>query len=306
MSVLYNQFSIIEVISDLKNKTIIIATNFKVDPSTINLNTVSLYDYSAGSGQLADYDLHVDGKNICIILRDYPGPGNKYYLKVTDIYDALNRKINYAYNDYIIFENEVLTQVEILSPGYREVLSQNIVNIKLRITDPLEEGQYKIQISADNVFFKNLSTIICNATADEITSSEDTVKILENNSKSGELNFKADVSHNGQLYIRARAERSGSEVGRWSEIISFTMHTLPIDSIDTVFLEESLSTFDLFPNEADLEPLAISEKSSIIDITDGAFYIEFNKDIKLPEDYKVDEDGYVSLGIITGFRKGLK
>ena len=306
MSVLYNQFSIIEVISDLKSKTIIIATNFKVDPSTVNLNTVSLYDYSAGNGQLVNYDLHVDGKNICIILGDYPGPGTKYYLKITDIYDALNRKINYAYNDYIIFDNEVLTRIEVLSPGFREVITQNIVNVKLKVEDPLSEGKYRIQISTDNVFFKTLTSLVCNATADEIISDDDNIKVLSNNSQVGELNFKIDINYNGQLYIRARAERADNEVGRWSEISSFTIHTIPAESMDTTFLEESVTTFDLFPDEVTFEPLSISNKSNIAEVTDGAFYMEFNKEIKLPDDYKVDEDGYVSLGIVTGFRKGLK
>lgn len=306
MSVLYNQFSVIEVITDLKTKTIIIATNFKVDPSTVDLNTVSLYDYSAGTGQLTDYSLHVDGKNICIILRDYPAAGTKYFLKITDIYDALNRKINYAYNDYIVFDNEVLTQVEVLSPGFREVLTQNTIDIRIRITDPLDDGKYRIQISTDNVYFKILTTIVSNATSDEIVSSDNIVTIIDNESKNGELKFKANIDYNGQLYIRARAERADNEVGRWSETSSFTINTIPADSMDTTFLEESLTTFDLFPDETALEPLEINEKSTIADVTDAAFYIEFNKDIKLPEDYKVDEDGYVTLGIVTGFRKGLK
>ena len=306
MSVLYNQFSVIEVITDLKSKTIIIATNFKVDPSTVNLNTVSLYDYSAGNGQLTDYTLHVDGKNICIILRDYPGSGTKYYLKITDIYDALNRKINYAYNDYIVFENEVLTQVEVLSPGYREVFSQNIIDIKIKVTDPLDEGKYRVQISTDNVYFKILTTIISNATSNEIVSSDNAVQIISDNSNSGELNFKANIDYNGQLYIRARAERADNEVGRWSETSSFTIHTIPAESMDTTFLEESLTTFDLFPDNVELESLSVNAKSNVANVTDGAFYIEFNKAIQLPEDYKTDADGYVSLGIVTGFRKGLK
>ena len=150
MAVLYNQFSIIDVISDLKTKSIVIVTNFKVDPSTIDLNTVTLYDYSAGKSQLTDYSLQVDGKNIVITLNDYPGPGTRFYLKVTDIYDALNRKINYAYNDYIIFDNEVITTVEVISPGFREVINSNIIDIKLKVKDALEEGAYKIQISSDN------------------------------------------------------------------------------------------------------------------------------------------------------------
>lgn len=306
MSVLYNQFSVIEVTTDLKTKTIIIATNFKVDPATVNLNTVSLYDYSAGNGQLTDYTLHVDGKNICIILRDYPGPGTKYYLKITDIYDALNRKINYAYNDYIVFENEVLTRTEVLSPGFREVFSQSTIDIKIKITDPLDEGKYRIQISTDNVYFKILTTIICSATSSEIVSSDNVVQVVDDNSNSGELNFKANIDYNGQLYIRARAEREDNEVGRWSETSSFTIHTIPVDSMDTTFLEESLTTFDLFPDESALEPLSINAKSNIANVTDGAFYIEFNKAIQLPKDYETNADGYVSLGIVTGFRKGLK
>ncbi len=306
MSVLYNQFSIIEIVTDLKSKTIIIATNFKVDPSTVNLNTVSLYDYSAGNGQLTDYTLHVDGKNICIILGDYPASGAKFYLKVTDIYDALNRKINYAYNDYIVFEDEVLTQVEILSPGYREVFTQNIIDIKIKVTDPLAMGNYKIQLAADNAFFKIISTVISNADASEIISPDGIITISENKSTEGILNFKANVDYNGQLYIRARAEEEESKVGRWSETSSFTIHTIPMESMDTAFLENSIVTYDLFPEEFGEEALAVNNKSNVIEVSDGMFLMEFNKAIELPEDYELNDEGYVSLGIVTGFRKELK
>ncbi len=307
MAVLYNQFNITDVISDLQTKSIVIATNFKVDPSTVDLNTVTLYDYSAGKSQLTDYSLQVDGKNIIITLDDYPGPGTRFYLKVTDIYDALNRKINYAYNDYIIFDNEVVTTIEVVSPGFREVINTNIIDVKLKVKDALEEGAYKIQISSDNAFFNTLATIVCNATLDELTSNSDsnTISVTENNSTEGIINFRAEINYNGQVFIRGRAERSESEVGRWSEMSSFSIYTVPVESMDTTFLENSLATYDLFPEEF-AEALEVSGKSSIADITDGAFFIEFNKAIKLPEDYELDEDGYVSLGIVTGFRKGLK
>ena len=307
MAVLYNQFNITDVISDLQTKSIVIATNFKVDPSTVDLNTVTLYDYSAGKSQLTDYSLQVDGKNIIITLDDYPGPGTRFYLKVTDIYDALNRKINYAYNDYIIFDNEVVTTIEVVSPGFREVINTNIIDVKLKVKDALEEGAYKIQISSDNAFFNTLATIVCNATLDELTSNSDsnTISVTENNSTEGIINFRAEINYNGQVFIRGRAERSESEVGRWSEMSSFSIYTVPVESMDTTFLENSLATYDLFPEEF-AEALEVSGKSSIADITDGAFFIEFNKAIKLPEDYELDEDGYVSLGVVTGFRKGLK
>ena len=101
-----------------------------------------------------------------------------------------------------------------------------------------------------------------------------------------------------------------NEVGRWSEMGSFTIYNMPADPLDTTFLDNSITTFDLFPDAFDtvgtIEELEIANRSSITNITDRAFYIEFNKEIKLPEDYKTDEDGYVLLGTITGFRKGLK
>jgi hypothetical protein len=306
MTVLYNQFCITDIVPDLKTKTIVILTNFKVDASTINLNTVSLYDYSAGSNQLANYSLQVDGKAIGIVLDDFPPHNTKYYLKVTDIYDALNRKINYSYNDYVEFTNDVITHIDIIAPAYRETFTQNIIDIKLKIKDPLNEGSYKIQISSDNAFFKTLSTIIYNISESKLTNDSDVITITEDNSNNTEINLKANIDYNGQLFIRARAEKVTNEVGAWSDLRAFTMHTISIDSIDTTFLEPSLTTFDLFEDELNLEPLAISNKSNIINTSDVAFYMEFNKAIKLPEDYKANEDGYVSLGYVTGFRKGLK
>ncbi len=308
MSVLYNQFCITDVIPDLKTKAIVVVTNFKVDASTVDYNTVSLYDYKDTGSQIAEYDLHVDGKNICIMLKDYPAPNTKFYLKINDIYDALNRKINYAYNDYIVFNNDVTTEVAILSPGFRETFSNNEIDIELKIIDPLEEGTYRIQISTDNVFFKILSTITYNATSDEIAIDNEAVTVSEHSKTEGRIKLKSIIDYNGQLYIRARAEREDSEVSRWSEISSFTLHTIPIDSMDTTFLDSSLTTFDLFPDEFELASAAleVNKKSNIVDITDRAFYLEFNKEIKLPENYETDEDGYVLLGTITGFRKGLK
>lgn len=297
MTVLYNQFSITQVVPDLRTKSIIIMTNFKIDPSTVNLKTVALYDYSSGDRRTVNYNLHVDGKNIIILLEESPTCDSKLFLKVSDIYDALNRRLNYAYNNYVVVENDVITKIDIISPSHREFISNNVVTIKLKVTDALTEGRYVVQIGADNAFFKTVSTTICNIGDDAIN--EDSIE------------FSTTIDYNGQLFIRARAERNETEVGRWSELTSFSMQTMPMDSMDTTFLEESITTFDLFPDEIiglgeTNFNIEIQDKNLIADIKDGVLYIEFNKDLLLPEDYEVDKDGYVSLGIITGFRKELK
>lgn len=306
MSVLYNQFCITNVKPDLKTKTIVVTTNFKIDASTVNFKTVSLYHYEEDGSQLAEYSLSVDNKSICIILNDYPPTETRFFLKVTDIYDALNRKINYNYGNYVIFTNDVITDMTVLSPGYRETFTENIISVKLGIKDALESGSYRIQISSDNAFFKTISTVTYNATSKELENSGDELTISESNLSESEITFSATVNYNGQLFIRARAEKSETELGRWSEVVPFTINTVPADSMDSTFLDQSLTTFELFEDEFNMTPLAINEKSHISDVTDVAFYMEFNKAIKLPEDYKTNEDGYVSLGIVTGFRKGLK
>ena len=306
MSVLYNQFCITNVKPDLKTKTIVITTNFKIDASTVNFKTVSLYHYEEDGSQLAEYSLSVDNKSICIILNDYPPTETRFFLKVTDIYDALNRKINYNYGNYVIFTNDVITDMTVLSPGYRETFTENIIKVRLGIKDALESGFYRIQISSDNAFFKIISTVTYNATSKKLESSGDELTISDNNLSENEITFSATVGYNGQLFIRARAEKSETELGRWSEVVPFTINTVLADSMDSTFLDQSLTTFELFEDEFNMTPLAINEKSHISDVTDVAFYMEFNKAIKLPEDYKTNEDGYVSLGIVTGFRKGLK
>lgn len=306
MSVLYNQFCITNVKPDLKTKTIVVTTNFKIDASTVNFKTVSLYHYEEDGSQLAEYSLSVDNKSICIILNDYPPTETRFFLKITDIYDALNRKINYNYGNYVIFTNDVITDMTVLSPGYRETFTENIISVKLGIKDALESGFYRIQVSSDNAFFKTISTVTYNATNKELESSGDELTISESNLSESEITFSATVNYNGQLFIRARAEKSETELGRWSEVVPFTINTIPADSMDSTFLDQSLTTFELFEDEFNMTPLAINEKSNISDVTDVAFYMEFNKAIKLPEDYKTDADGYVSLGIVTGFRKGLK
>lgn len=306
MSVLYNQFCITNVKPDLKTKTIVVTTNFKIDASTVNFKTVSLYHYEEDGSQLAEYSLSVDNKSICIILNDYPPTETRFFLKVTDIYDALNRKINYNYGNYVIFTNDVITDMTVLSPGYRETFTENVIKVRLGIKDALESGFYRIQISSDNAFFKTISTVTYNATSKELESLGDELTISDNNLSENEITFSATVSYNGQLFIRARAEKSETELGRWSEIVPFTINTVPADSMDSTFLDQSLTTFELFEDEFNMTPLVINEKSHISDVTDVAFYMEFNKAIKLPEDYKTNEDGYISLGIVTGFRKGLK
>lgn len=281
----YNEFSIQEVIPDLSNKRLIIITNFKVDPQTILPTNIALYNYDRTS--LETYQLIPDNKNIFVVMNDYPTNDTRYYLKVKDLRDALGRTLKTEFNDYIIFKNEVKTKLEIVSPKSRETVKSRIIPMKIKVTELDEEKATtcRIEFSSDNIFYNILNTV-------------------EQDIVNGEVSIDTTIEREGQIYVRARAERDNL-VGDWSETICFNIYTIPMESINTNFLEDYLLTDDLFDDTVDLIQTEIQDKTAIA-TNDGVFYLEFNKEIQLPENYEVDEDGYVNLGTIMGFRKELK
>ena len=281
----YNEFSIQEVIPDLSNKRLIIITNFKVDPQTILPTNIALYNYDLTS--LETYQLIPDNKNIFVVMNDYPTNDTRYYLKIKDLRDALGRTLKTEFNDYIIFKNEVKTKLEIVSPKSRETVKSRVIPIKIKVTELDEEKATtcRIEFSSDNIFYNILNTV-------------------EQDIVNGEVSIDTTIEREGQIYVRARAERDNL-VGDWSETICFNIYTIPMESINTNFLEDYLLTDDLFDDTVELIQTEIQGKTAIA-TNDGVFYLEFNKEIQLPENYEVDEDGYVNLGTIIGFRKELK
>ena len=281
----YNEFSIQEVIPDLSNKRLIIITNFKVDPQTILPTNIALYNYDRTS--LETYQLIPDNKNIFVVMNDYPTNDTRYYLKIKDLRDALGRTLKTEFNDYIIFKNEVKTKLEIVSPKSRETVKSRVIPMKIKVTELDEEKATtcRIEFSSDNIFYNILNTV-------------------EQDIVNGEVSIDTTIEREGQIYVRARAERDNL-VGDWSETICFNIYTIPMESINTNFLEDYLLTDDLFDDTVELIQTEIQDKTAIA-TNDGVFYLEFNKEIQLPENYEVDEDGYVNLGTIIGFRKELK
>jgi hypothetical protein len=281
----YNEFSIQEVIPDLSNKRLIIITNFKVDPQTILPTNIALYNYDQTS--LETYQLIPDNKNIFVVMNDYPTNDTRYYLKIKDLRDALGRTLKTEFNDYIVFKNEVKTKLEIVSPKSRETVKSRVIPMKIKVTELDEEKATtcRIEFSSDNIFYNILNTV-------------------EQDIVNGEVSIDTTIEREGQIYVRARAERDNL-VGDWSETICFNIYTIPMESINTNFLEDYLLTDDLFDDTVELIQTEIQDKTAIA-TNDGVFYLEFNKEIQLPENYEVDEDGYVNLGTIMGFRKELK
>ena len=299
----YNDFSIVNVFPDFTNKILIVETNFKVDPNTVDKNSVKFYDYD--KAQLYPYSLSCDGKRILINMTSYPVCGLRYFLHIVGIKDALGRTLKVQYNDYIIFSHDVKAKVEIVAPASRATYNSRTIDIKLKASEVEPGLKYRIEFSNDSSFFKVLTAIKCNeANADKVETEGETLLIENVEISKDVVQLQARIEREGQIFMRARAELSDSVVGDWSEFITFNIQTISMDSIENTFLEEYLTGYDLFDEEI-LEPTEISDKSEI-GTNDGVLYLEFNKDIKLPKSYTVDENGYVKLGVVTGIRKEKK
>lgn len=295
----YNEFSIQDVLPDLSKKQIVIKTNFQVDPTTVDFTTVRFFDYD--KAKIESYTLKVDGKNIIINLDNYPSYSVRYYLKIENVKDALKRKLSCDYNDYIKFYNDVITKVEILNPISRETFRDRNFDIKLKATEVADNLYYRVELGMDNAFFSTVASIKCSSEAFE---SNDDVDITNYSMKENIISFTTKLDREGQIYIRARAELNDEIVGDWSETICFNIYTINMNSLETTFLEDYLTTEELFEEES-LAETEIIDRSEIA-TNDGLFYIEFNKNIKLPNDYELDENGYIKLGTIICSRKELK
>lgn len=298
---MYNEFSIQSVEPDFSEKRITITTNFKVDPNSVTFKTVSYYNYD--TKKLESYQLKVDNKKIYVELEDYPAHDQRLYLHVSGIQDALGRKLMVNYDDYIKYDNDVITKVEILAPISRETLKSRDVYIAIQAKEVISNIKYRIEIGLDNVFFKKIATLVCNCN-EKTVNNEDGLIVVDEKYFNDGISLYTTIEREGQLFIRARAELDESIVGEWSEVSSFNIYTVPMDSIETTFLEDYLTTDELFEEEFLIEEIQVVDKTECAEDV-PSFFIEFNKEIKLPEEYKYDVNGLIKLDTITARRKDI-
>jgi hypothetical protein len=105
-----------------------------------------------------------------------------------------------------------------------------------------------------------------------------------------------------RLYL----EKSTKEVNDlWKKIdVNIKDDNYLLDLKEGIIFDLSLTSDkeELFEDDIIELPETISRTE--IASNDGYFYLEFNKNIKLPSSYELDENGYIKIGTITCFRKG--
>lgn len=262
---MYNEFSITGLTHSLANSNIIIETNFKLDPDSVNMTTVKVKD--SRTGKIEDYTLSVDRKNIVIKFMKMPTPNTRYYVSVTDIKDALERTLKNYLNQTVIFETtDVKHKVAIVKPFNGEAIENNIIEVNVKATpddEPVNGYYYEI---ASDVAFCNPITLL---------------------SESSSVNF-TDVK-TGQCFVRCRVQdiNNPSIFGEWSDTISFIALNNKCNNKD----HENLETTEKENDNPIIEDL-LSLQEILVDVgpiqieripsngnTSNTFYVVFDKDI---------------------------
>ena len=262
---MYNEFSIIGMTHSMANKSIIVETNFKLDPDSVNMTTVKVKNGS--TGEMQDYSLSVDRKDIIITFTKMPTPNTRYYVSITDIKDALERTLKNYFNQTIIFETtDVKHKVAILKPFNGEAIENNIIEVNVKATpDDEPVNGYYYEIASDVAFCDPIS----------LTTDSNLVSFT-------------DVP-TGQCFVRCRVQdlNDPSIFGEWSNPVAFIalnnqcnnkdhedLENTNIDN-DNPIIDDLLSLQEVL---VDVGPIQI-ERIPGNGKTGDSFYIVFDKEI---------------------------
>lgn len=280
---MFNDFCITSIFTDLSLKEVVVETNFKVDPKTVNLETVQLV--SCKSGLLENYKLQVKDSKIILALTQWPSQEETYMIKVSDIKDLLARSLNSPVSKEIVFISDIKSKVNVVNPVDNEALTTNTIEIEINAISEEEKGlNYRFEISSDTAFFNIVESVV-----------------------SPEL--KVTVALNdGQYYLRARAEND-KDCGDWSGVTSFLVVTSTVcdcDDKNSDFLDDVLISSDFFMEE--------DQVPHIIEMTpngslDSEFYIMLSNEVLFVQPRVEEEvpptnpDGLIHLGTIPMYRR---
>ena len=322
---MYNQFSIIDIESNYSTNSFIIHTNFSVDHDSVHKDNIKI-SIIVNEKQIPidTFILIPEGKKIYVKFDTYDYADQQFFIYINDIKDKLGRTQHVPYDKFITFNPNIPTQLNIISPLDQFASKTKAIHIEVAI---LGDNNYTKDFSGasdiaifneDGSFAENIKIRLDVGTDKTFLNSEQ-ILLQEHRSESSNsyevsahnieridnvLAFDLKVNKNTQFFIRARMERTETFFGEWSDTITFMVKTDSLLDPSDVYLDNMLFTESIFAEE--LPPLEVVD-STDVGFTGDEFYLEFNKDIVIPEEAmtKVTNDGLVCIGKCILIRRDL-
>ena len=322
---MYNQFSIIDIESNYSTNSFIIHTNFSVDHETVHKDNIKI-SIIVNEKQIPidTFILIPEGKKIYVKFDTYDYADQQFFIYINDIKDKLGRTQHVPYDKFITFNPNIPTQLNIISPLDQFASKTKAIHIEVAILGDNnytkdfsgasdiaifnEDGSFaenikiRLDVGTDKTFLNSEHILLQEHRSESTNSFEVSAHNIERIDNI--LAFDLKVNKNTQFYIRARMERTETFFGEWSDTITFMVKTDSLLDPSDVYMDSMLFTESLFAEE--LPPLEVVD-STDVGFTGDEFYLEFNKDIVVPEEAmtKVTNDGLVCIGKCILIRRDL-
>jgi hypothetical protein len=199
---MYQEFNVLSISTSLLEKKVSIEFSLDVNEDTVTLDSLVLVEKATST--IVNTRILVDRNVVQLELVDWPIPNTEYLIKVQKgIASIVDDELPDSLQRNVIFESEITSVVEVLSPAdYQELteLSVSWKETQIRTSENLVHSYY-LEIATENAFYNVLrKTEVHNA--DSIT--------------------LAGLP-NGQYYLRIRVQKDG-QYGQWSDIVTFVVN----------------------------------------------------------------------------------
>lgn len=195
---MYQDFRILTVDTDIKNKSIVITSNFDISSETVTDANVQIYNKETRNN--VEYKPILKGKVLTLELLDWPEPNIELVLSVQKLKTVLGDDLVAGVRRKIVFKSSICSKLEITYPSFGEVIDDLKVAWKevLASSDHEYVNSFYIEISTENGFHN----------------------ILKHFKTENRNDINLSELSNGQYYVRGRVQKD-DEYGAWSEIITF-------------------------------------------------------------------------------------
>jgi hypothetical protein len=220
---MYQDFSIVTIDTNLKDKSVVITANFDVDPETVTDSNIVLLDRLMRNE--VEYSASVEGTVITLSLLEWPTPNVEYILRIQNLKTVLGDSLSSGIRRKVIFKSAICSKAKIIYPAFDEVITDLRLEWQEILVNPTDMyvNSYYIEISTENAFNNLLKHV-------EVTA-----------------NTSIDLTDlpKGQYYVRIRVQDSLG-YGEWSEVITFVVadHSMPPeppidpDDDDVIYIPE--------------------------------------------------------------------
>lgn len=199
---MYQSFSIMESITDLKNKKIIIRTNQEINNKDYSDLQIQLFERKTRTPIL--FDIDIEDKDLILTLKQWPIPNSEYILGIKGLKNVLDEDLDIGnLKTKLFFKSAITSKVKILSPVKFEKIEELVIKLE-EINEKQDEikNSFYIEISKDNAF---INTPYC-----FFVPNKNIIPI--------------NILKFGQYFMRVRVQTEKDEdieYGEWSDITTF-------------------------------------------------------------------------------------